>query len=821
VIAGKLTRVLPFLGWFEAYSVGRFRMDLVGGVTVALVLVPQSMAYAQLAGLPAYYGLYASFLPPMIAALFGSSRQLATGPVAIVSLMTATALAPLATAGSPQYIAYAILLALLVGIFQLALGLLRLGMVVNFLSHPVVVGFTNAAALIIATSQLAKFFGVTIDSGHHHYETVFNVVVAAVHYTHWPTLILGLLAVAIMLVLRRTAPRVPAVLVAVAVTTLISWAIGFEKNAVTTLAHIQDEDSRELITAYSSAVEQLEEALAGRVRIRERYDVATREHGVRSVRALEFRQQIEMRSIEIEQLEEEVGNMRAQLRGRLYAASQGDDGQLWFHPRDTEAAKQRGRSIWRLKVGNKALDSNGLVMTGGGAVVGNIPRGLPTMAIPRPDSSAALRLLPMAMIISLLGFMEAISIAKAMAAKTGQRLDPNQELIGQGLANIVGSAGQSYAVSGSFSRSAVNLQAGAYSGLSSVISSLVVVVVLLFLTPLLYHLPQSVLAAIIMMAVVSLLSIKAFVHAWHAHRHDGAVAVISFVFTLLFAPHLDRGILIGVLLSLLLYLLRNMKPVLALLALHPDGTYRDRKRFGLLQCPHVAVVRYAGSLFFANVSYLEDSVLDTVRSMPDLRHVIIIGNGMNEIDASGVDILETLLERLHGQGLRVSLTGLNDRVVDTMRRTGLIAKIGEENLYRNATRAIGAIWESAHEGSTERECPLRMVPTTKLAVSEELRRKRGEKWWVREGETPQPGGPFDDAAPRPVPKTVTLAVRGMTDRERAESVERLLGEVAGVIRADANPELGRAIVSYEPDSPPETAALVSAVEKAGCRATLV
>lgn len=198
-------------------------MDFVGGLTVALVLVPQSMAYAQLAGLPSYYGLYAAFLPPTIAALFGSSRQLATGPVAVVSLMTATALEPLATAGGPQYIAYAILLALLVGVFQLVLGLLRLGAVVNFLSHPVIIGFTNAAALIIATSQLSKFFGVTIDNADHHYETVFDVVKSAVHYTHVPTMLLAVLAIAIMVVLRKVNRRIPNVLVAVMATTLISW----------------------------------------------------------------------------------------------------------------------------------------------------------------------------------------------------------------------------------------------------------------------------------------------------------------------------------------------------------------------------------------------------------------------------------------------------------------------------------------------------------------------------------------------------------------------------------------------------------------------
>jgi MFS superfamily sulfate permease-like transporter len=737
--------VFPFLDWFHGYTIGRFRLDVVGGLTVALVLVPQSMAYAQLAGLPAYYGLYASFLPPMIAALFGSSRQLATGPVAIVSLMTATALSPLATTGSSQYIAYAILLALLVGVFQLLLGLLRLGLVVNFLSHPVIIGFTNAAALIIATSQLSKFFGVTIDNAEHHYETLYNVVKAAGHYTHLPTLMLGLLAIAIMVVLRRINRRIPNVLVAVIVTTVISWAIGFEKSVVSDLDHISDPIAQEMVPDYCDTVRELEQALEERVELREQYELSADSTGARSMQTIKLRQELELLGVDIEHREEDVRNLRFELRGRLFSAIEGDDGQLWFRSKDStpEGSTDDG-GTWRIVVGNKELDPNALKMTGGGAVVGNIPRGLPSFTLPEAKTSAVIRLFPMAMIISLLGFMEAISIAKAMAARTGQRLDPNQELIGQGLANIVGSTGQSYAVSGSFSRSAVNLQAGAWSGLSSVISSMVVVIVLLFLTPLLYHLPQSVLASIIMMAVISLIGVKAFVHAWRAHRHDGIVAIVSFGCTLVLAPHLDRGISIGVVLSLLFYMIRNMKPALALLSLHPDRTYRDRKRFDLSQCRHIAVIRYGGSLFFANVSYLERNVLETVRSMPELRHVVIVGNGMNEIDASGVDTLETILERLRGRGLRVSFSGLNDRVIETLRRSGLLAMIGEENLYRNAERTIDAIWEAAHEGSDERECPLKMVPTVRIPVIEEAQHGIPEDWLQsrsrREGEPPPTSG---------------------------------------------------------------------------------
>ncbi|MFZ5564857.1 MAG: SulP family inorganic anion transporter, partial [Thermodesulfobacteriota bacterium] len=230
-----INKIFPFMAWMRGYNLDKFKADGIAGLTVALVLIPQSMAYAQLAGLPSYYGLYASFLPPMIAALFGSSRQLATGPVAVVSLMTSASLAPLATAGSEGYISYAVMLALMVGLFQFSLGVLRLGLVVNFLSHPVVNGFTNAAAIIIATSQLSKMFGVDVDSATHHYETVIRVVEAAVHYTHWPTFLMGALAFAIMVILNRVNPRSPNVLVAVAVTTVMAWLMGFEHNTKVSL----------------------------------------------------------------------------------------------------------------------------------------------------------------------------------------------------------------------------------------------------------------------------------------------------------------------------------------------------------------------------------------------------------------------------------------------------------------------------------------------------------------------------------------------------------------------------------------------------------
>ena len=722
VVSSTLVRILPFLSWFHKYTFDSLRRDFIGGVTVALVLVPQSMAYAQLAGLPAHYGLYAAFLPPLVAALFGSSRQLATGPVAVVSLMTATALEPIATAGSEMFIAYALLLALLVGIFQFLLGVFRLGLVVNFLSHPVVNGFTNAAAIIIASSQLSKLFGVHVDKADHHYQTIYAVLMAAASFIHWPTLGFAILAFLIMIFVRRINPRIPCVLVAVIVTTLLSWISHYERNEVVHLKQIQVASIHQLVQDFNTAVTLLSNKSDKRVELNRSLEKTIKQSGEHSISVLNLHYKLALLNATIDSLKENIYEYRHELRKAVLVGVRTPDSQLVFYEK---AHVPAGSTIdgrrWRIHVGNSPLSVDAITMVGGGSVVGHIPRGVPGFRAPQVEISTALSLFPMAAIISLLGFMEAISIAKTMAARSGQRLDPNQELIGQGLANIVGSFSQSYAVSGSFSRSAVNFQAGAVSGMSSVFSSVIVLIVLLFLTPLLYHLPQSVLAAIIMMAVVGLVNVKTFVHAWRAQRVDGIVGVISFVGTLAFAPHLDRGILIGVALSLILYLLRNMNPAIAMLSLHPDGTFRNRERFGLEQCRHIAVIRYAGSIFFANVSYLEDKILETARSMPELRHVLIVGNGINELDASGEEALTMIITRLHEQGLQVSFSGLNDSVLDVMRRTGLLAKIGENNLYRNVGRAIESIWESAHENSNEDPCPLKVVPTKRWKVADKYK----------------------------------------------------------------------------------------------------
>ncbi len=559
----KLHRFFPFLSWFPLKREA-LRADLIAGITVAMVLVPQSMAYAQLAGMPPYYGLYAAFLPVIIGAMWGSSHQLATGPVAMVSLLTGSTLANFAAPGTDQFIALAILLALMVGVMELSLGLLRLGAIINFVSHPVIVGFTNAAAIIIALSQIDKLLGIPGSRSASFLADVWGVLGQAVNL-HSPTLLMGIAAFAIMWLLRKYAPRWPGVLIAVAITAVMSWQTGFEMA--------------------------------------------------------------------------------------------------------------------------------------GGAVVGAIPAGLPNLVVPQLNGEMITMLLSTAFVITLVGFMEAVSIAKAMATRTRQRIDPNQELLGQGLANIVGSFCQSFPVSGSFSRSAVNLSAGAVTGVSSVVTAVIVLVTLLAFTPLLYHLPQSVLAAIIMMAVVSLVNVDAIRHIWKAQRHDGLAAVATFAATLFFAPHLDTGILIGAALAIVLYLYRTMRPRVVVLGRHADGTLRDAAMHNLPTSSHVVAVRFDGSLYFANVPYFEDAVLEQVARHPEARHVLIVGDGINEIDASGEEVIRHLVQRLRDSGVTLVFSGLKHQVIQVMERTGLHELVGAHNLYRTEDVALEAIHSATGAGA--------------------------------------------------------------------------------------------------------------------------
>ncbi len=712
-----IAKVFPFLSWFKGYKLNSLRADGIAGITVALVLIPQSMAYAQLAGLPAYYGLYAAFLPPMVASLFGSSRQLATGPVAVVSLMSAASLAPLATAGSPEFIAYSILLALIVGFFQFSLGVLRLGLVVNFLSHPVVNGFTNAAAIIIASSQFSKFFGVYVDEAPHHYETLIAVAKAAVDYTHWPTLAFGASAVAIMYTLRKINRKIPNVLVAVAITTVISYAIGYNKDLKVPVTAINMADLAGTIKEFNHTTEDMATLGKERAEFGLKLDELKKNAGVHgpSLELVELNNQLNLVTAKIEQAKLHKAEIRAHLRNLKFEAVKKEgggreNGQIYPKGSIPAGFSTDGR-IWRLRVGNSPLKPESLVLMGGGAIVGQIPEGLPKFTLPPLELKTFLKILSSAIIIALLGFMEAIAIAKAMAAKTGQKLDANQELIGQGLANMLGSLSSSYAVSGSFSRSAVNLQAGAVSGMSAVFTSLLVILTLLFLTPLLYYLPQAVLAAVIMMAVIGLLNTSGFIHAWKAQWYDGAISIITFVVTLAVAPHLDKGIMVGVGLSMAVFIYKSMRPVVATLSMHDDKVLKSAEHYRLKGCRHIAVIRFDGPLFFANASYLDDQVIKFRNERPDLRFILLEASGINDMDASGEEALALLVDRTRAAGIGFAISSVKASVMAVLKRTHLVPKIGTENMYPDLKSAVDDIVNKVHlstdlpEGGCKK-CPL-------------------------------------------------------------------------------------------------------------------
>ncbi|HUX63791.1 SulP family inorganic anion transporter [Sulfuricella sp.] len=698
----QIKRFLPFLNWFPLRG-NNIKADLIAGITVALVLIPQSMAYAQLAGLPAYYGLYAAFLPGIIAALWGSSAQLATGPVAVVSLLTASALAPLAASGSSQFIALAILMALMVGIIQLTLGVFKLGVVVNFLSHPVIVGFTNAAAIIIGLSQLNKLFGVSMGRSEHFIQDIWGVL-QQVGDTHIPTLVMGISAFAIMWGLKKFAPKMPGVLIAVALTTIVSWSIGFEHNSEGKIEEIMDTEVKTLANDFSRAeikIDELNSKLSAKsVELKQHQ----KSHEGSSQRTAALNYEIELIKLELKDTEGENRKLARSLRKFIFEQAPATDGQstkLYLAGQVPQGEKSDGYR-WRIKKVSKGE----LKLVGGGEVVGSIPAGLPRFDLPKFSWDMMSTLFSGALVISLVGFMEAISIAKAMAAKTKDRIDPNQELIGQGIGNIVGSFSQAFPASGSFSRSAVNLNAGARTGMSSVFAGVIVLITLLFLTPLLYHLPQAVLAAVIMMAVIGLINFRAIKHAWHTHKHDGIASAVTFVATLAFAPHLDNGIMVGAGLAIILYLYRTMSPRVAILGRYHDGTLRDAKVHNLPVSEYIIAIRYDGSLYFANVPYFEDTILEAVSNSPCAKHLLIVSDGINQLDASGDEVIHHVVERLRSNGIRVVFSGLKKQVIDVMRHSGLFDYIGQENVFPDEEKALDSIYAEVLEADPNAQCRL-------------------------------------------------------------------------------------------------------------------
>lgn len=562
-----LTKWVPALGWMRGYDARRdLAGDVSAGLTVAVMLIPQGMAYAMLAGLPPVIGLYASVVPLLVYALLGTSRQLGVGPVAMVSLLVATGVGALAEAGSSEYVLLAVVLAGMVGVLQLAMGVFRLGKLVTFLSHPVISGFTSAAAIIIGLSQLKHLLGASIPRSAHLHELLLNAS-RALPDTSLPTLAIGAVAVVILLVLKKRAPRFPGALTVVVLGTLVTWGFGLHEAGV--------------------------------------------------------------------------------------------------------------------------------------AIVGDVPAGLPTPSVPGFDLAKLSALLPTALVISLVGFMESISVAKAFARKNRYEVDANQELVGLGLANVAGFFFGGYPVTGGFSRTAVNGQAGARTGLASAITAVVIGVSLLFFTPLFHFLPNAVLAAIVMTAVFGLVDWKEAKHLWHVKRPDAVLLGLTFVVTLFVG--IEEGIAAGVVTSLAFFVHRSTRPHHAVLGRLPGTTlYRNVRRFDEAEeLEGVKIWRFDASFYFANADYFRDQV-DRLLLDGETRALVLDASGINDLDASAESMLQDIHTRLQGAGIALFVANAKGPVRDVMARGGFTEKLGEAQFFLDLHRAVERALEAAGERSDER-----------------------------------------------------------------------------------------------------------------------
>ncbi|MEI6891085.1 MAG: sulfate permease [Pontiella sp.] len=554
-------KLFPFVSWFPI-SRASLRCDFLAGLTVAFVLIPQSMAYAELAGLPPWVGLYASFLPVILGGLWGSSNHLQTGPVAMISLLTASVLGPLALAGSSEYIRFAVMLSSLIGIIWLLVAVFRLSFIVNFVSRPVIEGFVHAGAVIIATSQLGKVLGIQTYGGEHYLSSLWNLL-TRLGETNPMSVAMGGGALALLLIGRKMFPKLPIALFVVVVSAALVYLLGLSDS--------------------------------------ERFA--------------------------------------------------------------------------------KPL-----------AIVGIIPSGIPKPVVAIPSWRELMDLLPGAFTIAFVGFMEMSSVARALAIRSRQKLNLNQETVGQAMAAFGSAFFGGFPVSGSFSRSALNFSVGARSGLSAVFTGLFVMIFLLGFTRYLFYLPKTVLAAIIIAAVLNLMNFRKLWHYFQVNKADGLASFATFFATVLLAPHLEKGIILGASLSILIHLYRMMRPHVAVLGQHPDGRLRDAAVHGLEVDSNLPAIRLDEQLFFANIAYFEERIIHTAETFPDAKYLAIVCDGINEIDVSGIDVLQDVTRQLEHQGTQLLLIGVKNQVMEVMKLSGLDTLIGIENIFPNYEAARKEIY---------------------------------------------------------------------------------------------------------------------------------
>jgi len=549
-----LLRFLPFLGWAKQTTLTSARQDALAGLTGAIIVLPQGVAYALIAGLPPEYGLYAAIVPAIIAALFGSSWHLISGPTAALSIVVFTTISPLAEVGSASYIALVLSLTLMAGLFQLALSLARMGTLVNFVSHSVVVGFTSGAAVVIATSQIKNALGLDLASSGNF---ILNWIAVSknITATHLPSLVITFITLATLIGVKRWRKKWPNMLIAMV-----------------------------------------------------------------------------------------VGSLATQL--------------LLLTP-------------WQ------AAASIGLV--------GEIPSQLPPLSLPLMDWDILRELAPGAMALGLLGLVEAVSIARSVATRSGQRIDGNQEFIGQSFSNIIGSFTSSYATSGSFTRTGVNYEAGATSPLAALFAAIFLALIVLLFAPLAGFITLPSMAAILLVVAWNLIDWHHIKIIYRAGKNEAMVFGVTFGATLLLP--MEFAIYLGVLLSLVLYLRRTSKPNITAMARNTGAKKLvSAQRSGLPECESLKIIRINGSIFFGAVDYVQS----TLMSIPQ-KHVLIVASGINFIDLAGTELLANEAKRLTALGGGLYICNPNGRVIKPIIRNGHLSAIGKRHIFATKALALSTI----------------------------------------------------------------------------------------------------------------------------------
>ncbi|WP_394170169.1 SulP family inorganic anion transporter [Saccharospirillum alexandrii] len=553
----RVSQWIPALDWIRNYQRGDLRGDLIAGITVTMMLIPQAMSYAMLAGLPPYIGLYASVMPLLVYALFGTSRQLAVGPVAMVALLVSSGVGALAPIGSDDYIAMAILLALMVGVIQFLMGAFRLGFVTNFMSHPVISGFTSAAALIIGFSQLKHIVGLPLPRTENIAETLW-LTVTQVNAMDPVALAIGVGGIVLLLGLKRISSLLPGAMIAVVIATLVVWGFNLHETA----------------------------------------DVS---------------------------------------------------------------------------------------------IVGQVPAGFPEFSVPTLGWSTIINLLPIALTISIVGFMESIAVAKKIATEKRYEIDANKELVGLGLANIVGSLFKAMPVTGGFSRTAVNKNAGANTGLAAIITAVLIGIALVFLTPLFYYIPNAILASVIMVAVFGLIDVHEVKHLWKVKRDDLGLLIFTFAATLVLG--VKYGIFLSVGLSMVWFVIKTTRPHYAVLGKLPEtDQYRNVKRHDQAETTAgVLALRFDAQFYYGNVSFLKDTVKrEEARMDSPMKALVLDASAVNQLDSSADTALHELLRDYRLRNVDLFFAHVKGPVMDVMKRSGFAQTLGEDHFFLTTDAAIQA-----------------------------------------------------------------------------------------------------------------------------------